>query len=77
MVFSQILHPVDPHPKRIKKADKDFAKKLDFKDIRLQVKIRDIHKMEKMNSIDISVFGYENKKDIQSMYQKNVMKKAY
>ena len=55
------LNPADHHPARITKADKDFAKKLDFKGIKFPVKIRDIHKMEKKNSIDISVFGYENK----------------
>ena len=40
---------------------KIFAKRLDFKDIKLSVKIRDIHKIEKKNSMGISVFGYENK----------------
>ena len=54
------LNPADHHPARITKADKDFAKRLDFKDIKFPV-IRDIHKIEKKNSIDISVFGYENK----------------
>ena len=49
------------HRARITKADKDFAKKLDFKDTKFPVKIRDIHKIEKNNSISISVFGYENK----------------
>ena len=35
--------------------------KLDFKDIKFPVKVRDIHKIEKNNSIGISVFGYGNK----------------
>ena len=55
------LNPADHNPRRITKADKDFAKKLDFKDIKFPVKTRDIHKIEKKNSIGISVFGYENK----------------
>ena len=55
------LNPVNHHPVRVTKADKDFAKRLYFKDIKFPVKIRDIHKMEKNNSIGISVFGYENK----------------
>ena len=55
------LNPADRVPGRITKADNDFAKKLDFKDIKFPVKIRDIHKIEKKNFIDISVFGYENK----------------
>ena len=54
------LNPADHNPARITKADKDFAKKLDFKDIIFPVKIRDIHKIEKKNSTGISVFGYEN-----------------
>ena len=29
--------------------------------MKFPVKIRDIHKIEKRNSIDISAFGYENK----------------
>ena len=34
-------------------ADTGFAKKLDFKDIRFPVKVRDIYKTEKNNSIGI------------------------
>ena len=30
-----------------------------------------LKKKKKKNSIDISVFGYENKENIQSMYQSN------
>ena len=55
------LNSADHHPARIRKADKDFAKKLDFEDIKRPVKIRDIHKIENKNSIVISFFGYENK----------------
>ena len=36
-------------------------KKLDFKDKKFPVKIRDIHKIENQNFIGISAFGYENK----------------
>ena len=55
------LNPADHHPGRITKADKDSTKRLDFEDIIFPVKIRDIHKIDKKNSIGISVFGYENK----------------
>ena len=55
------LNPAYHHTVRITKADKDFAKKLDFKDIRFPFKIRDIQQIEKKNSISIIVFGYENK----------------
>ena len=55
------LYPEDHHPVRITKVDKDFARVLYLKDIRFPVKIRDIYKIEKTNSIASSVFGYENK----------------
>ena len=32
-----------------------------FKDMQFPVKVRDIQKIEKKNSIDLIVFGYENK----------------
>ena len=35
---------------------------MDFKDIKFPVKVKDNHKIERKNSIGISVFGYENKK---------------
>ena len=60
MVFGQILNPADHNPRRITKADKDFAKKRDFK-TKFPVKIRDIHKIGKKISISTSVFGNENK----------------
>ena len=40
-------HPADHHPARTKKIDKDFARKLDFKDITFPGKTRDTHKVEK------------------------------
>ena len=55
------LHPAYHHLARITKIDKDFSKKRDFKDMKFPVKIRNIHKIEKKNSITNSVFGYENK----------------
>ena len=44
MVVSQILNPVDHNPRRITKADKDFIKKLDFKDIKSPVRLGDTQK---------------------------------
>ena len=41
------LNPANHHLAIITKADKDFAKRRDFKDIKLPVKIRNIHKSEK------------------------------
>ena len=65
------LNPVNCNPVGITKTDKDFAKKLDFKDIKFPVKTRDIHKIEKNNSIGISVFGYENKVKYPIYFLKN------
>ena len=55
------LHPTDHHPARITKGDKYFSKRLHFKDIKFSGKFTDTHKVEKQNSIRISIFGYENK----------------
>ena len=41
--------------RRITKTDIDFTKKLDFKDIRYSVKVKDIHKIKGKNYIGISV----------------------
>ena len=61
MVFGQIRKSCRSPSARITETEKDFAKKLDFKDIMFSVKVRDIHKIEKRNSTNISGFGYENK----------------
>ena len=57
---------------RITKVDKDFAKRLDFKYIKFSVKIRDIHKSI-LSALAFLVLKI--KKNIQSMYQNNVVKK--
>ena len=69
------LNPADHHPTWITKADKDVAKRLDFKDIKFPVKTKDIHKIEKRNSISTSSFGYENKEKHPIYVSKNVVKK--
>ena len=66
------LNPSEHHLAKIAKADKDFGKTLDYKDIIFQVKIRDICKIENKNSISISVFGYENKKISRLCVKKNL-----
>ena len=59
--FVRYLNPPDHNPRRMIKVEKDFGKRLDFKYIKFPLKIRDIHKIEKKNSIGINVFSYENK----------------
>ena len=53
------VNPEDQHQARITKAYKDFVKK--HKGIKFSVKTREIHKIDKKNSISISVFGYEKR----------------
>ena len=56
------LNPADNHPARITNNDKILLKRLILEDMmKFTVKVRDINKIEKKNSISISVFGYENK----------------
>ena len=43
-------------------SDKEFVQKLDYSGITFPVQIKDVGKIEKQNSINISIFGYENKK---------------
>ena len=59
--FVRYVNLSEHNPRRITNADKGFVKRLHFKDIKFPVKVRDIHKIEKKNSICISVSGYENK----------------
>ena len=70
------LNPADRNPARITKADKEFTQKLDFKNIKFPVKIRDIHKIEKKKIPSALAFlVMKIRKNIQFMYQKNVVKK--
>lgn len=59
MVFCQTLK--DHHPARMTKADNDFPKRFDFKDMKLAAKTRDTRNIAKKNYVGISLFGYENK----------------
>ena len=68
------LNPPDHHPAKIRKVDKDFARGIDFKDIKFPIKVRDIHKIEKESCISISVFGYEKRK-MSNLCVKNTFKR--
>ena len=76
MSIARYLNPENNNRARVKKADKDFNKKLDLKDIKLPVKIRDIHNIEKKISLALAFLATKIQKNIQSMYQKNVVKKT-
>ena len=72
------LHPANHHSTIIRKRDEKLADKLHFEDIKFPVKIEDIQKVKKRNSLRISVFGYKNKIRKKSIYRKNpYIKKWY
>ncbi|CAB4033669.1 Gastrula zinc finger, partial [Paramuricea clavata] len=63
-MWSHVRH-VRPKARRaaaITKQDVEFAENLDYEGIDFPVKISDIDKIERKNSISISVFGYKGKK---------------
>ena len=70
MKCNQSLNPIDQNRRRITKAAKDFAKKIDFKGIKFLVKIRDIHRTGKRIPSTLVFLVMKIKKNIQSIYQK-------
>ena len=55
------INPQDKDPQRIKKTDKQNVEKLDYSGVEFPVGVKHYNKIEKPNSININVFGYENK----------------
>ena len=55
------INPQEKYPQRIKKVDKPYIEKLDYSNIEFPVNVQHYNKIEKQNSININVFGYENK----------------
>ena len=74
MEYIRYLNPANHHQERIRKADKDFAKKSDFKEIKFPDKIRDIHWKKRIPSA-LVFSAIKIKKIIQYMYKNNVVKK--
>ena len=58
------LNPQKKNPQRIKKCDNAFIKDkiVNYDGIQFPVSIKDYNKIEKMNSININVFAYEDKR---------------
>ena len=52
------------------KCDKSFVKKLDFKDIKFPVKIRDMRKIEKRIILTEALLIMKTRKKTQFIYQK-------
>ena len=55
------INPQEKYPQRIKKADRQYVEKLDYSGVEFPVGVKHYNKIEKHNSININVFGYENK----------------
>ena len=55
------INPQEKYPQRIKKVDKQYIEKLNYSGIEFPVCVKHYNKIEKQNSININVFGYENK----------------
>ena len=68
MGFSHIVNPADHLPARITNSDKDFDRKLDFKGIKLPVKIKDIHKIGKKITPAFGFLFMKIRKNIQLIY---------
>ncbi|CAB4024618.1 Hypothetical predicted protein [Paramuricea clavata] len=56
------LRPKARRATTITRKDREFVDNLDYKDIEFPVKVSDIDKIERKNSVNISVFGYKGKK---------------
>ena len=69
------LNPADHNQRRIATFDIDFAKRLDFKDMKFPVKTRDIYKIEKSVPLALVFLVMKIRKNIHFMYQNNVLKK--
>lgn len=55
------LNPQNIYPHRIKNTDKAFVDQLNYDGIVFPVDMKQIKKIEKQNSINVNVFGYEEK----------------
>ena len=68
--FKSNLNYADRNPEGITKADKEFAKRLEYKDMKYSVKIRDIQKFEKQIPSTLVFLVMKIKKTIKSICQK-------
>ena len=66
------LHPADHHPERIRKVNILYGEKLDFKDIKFSVKVRDIHKIERRIPLALVSYVIKIRKNNQSTYKKKL-----
>ena len=69
------LHPADYNLRIIREVDKLYGNKLDLKDIKFPVKLKTLAKMKEKIPLALAFLVIKMKKDIQSVDQKNVVKK--
>ena len=55
------LLPQNKDPQRIKECDKKYVEKLNYSGIEFPVSVKQYNKIEKQNSINVNVFGYEER----------------
>ena len=56
----RMVNPMDKHPERIKKEDKEMIEKLDYSGIKFPISKKDYNKIEKKNGIRVNIFGFRN-----------------
>ena len=71
------LNPVNHQPPGITKAHEGFAKKLNFKNIKVQVKIRDIHKIQNKNSVASALVFFVMKIKLSNSLSKRCCKEKH
>lgn len=55
------INPQTENPKRIKNSDREMAEKLNYQGVEFPVSVKDYGKVEVQNSINVNVFGYEDR----------------
>lgn len=55
------LNPQEVQPGNVKKSNRKMAEELNHQGVGFLVSVKDYHKIEEQNSININVFGYEDK----------------
>ena len=68
------LHPAKHQPVKMREVAKLYGDKLDFKGIKLSVKIQENHKIKRKTCINISVLVMKMRRNIQCLCPKNVVK---
>ena len=53
------LLPQNKNPQRIKECDRKYVKDLDYSGIEFPISVKQYNRIEKQNSINVNVFGYE------------------